>query len=40
MIHYPECVEDQEILEILKEIGVDYTQGYGIQRPIPLSPFK
>ncbi|MDJ0599626.1 MAG: EAL domain-containing protein [Crocosphaera sp.] len=32
-----ECVEDQEILEILKEIGVDYAQGYGIERPMPLS---
>ena len=32
-----ECVEDQKILKILEEIGVDYAQGYGIQRPIPLS---
>ncbi|MDJ0730939.1 MAG: EAL domain-containing protein [Crocosphaera sp.] len=32
-----ECVEDQAILEILGEIGVDYAQGYGIERPIPLS---
>lgn len=32
-----EWVEDQEILGILQEIGVDYAQGYGIERPIPLS---
>ncbi len=32
-----ECVEDEEILKILEEIGVNYAQGYGIQRPIPLS---
>ncbi len=31
-----EYVENNEILEILKEIGVDYAQGYGIQKPIPL----
>ena len=32
-----EFVEDDEILEILREIGVDYAQGYGIQRKMPLT---
>lgn len=31
-----EYVENKETLEILKGIGVDYAQGYGIQKPIPL----
>ncbi len=32
-----ECVENDEILAILREIGVDYAQGYGIERPRPLA---
>jgi diguanylate cyclase (GGDEF)-like protein/PAS domain S-box-containing protein len=32
-----ECVEDDEILGILGGIGVDYAQGYGIERPRPLA---
>jgi len=28
-----EFVEDSETLQALKEIGVDYAQGYGISRP-------
>lgn len=28
-----ECVEDSTCLEILRQIGVDYGQGYAIQRP-------
>ncbi len=28
-----EFVEDQEILKVLRKIGVDYAQGYGIGRP-------
>lgn len=32
-----EYVENNEILEILKDIGVDYAQGYGIQKPIPIA---
>lgn len=28
-----EFVEDSEILEVLRQIGVDYAQGYGIGRP-------
>ena len=31
-----EFVEDYAILEKLREIGVDYAQGYGIAKPIPL----
>ncbi len=32
-----EFVEDKEILQRLKEIGVDYVQGYNIDVPKPLS---
>ncbi|WP_459868229.1 putative bifunctional diguanylate cyclase/phosphodiesterase, partial [Endothiovibrio diazotrophicus] len=32
-----EFVEEQECLEVLRELGVDYAQGYGIGRPQPLS---
>ena len=32
-----ECVEDKETLEKLREIGVDYVQGFGVARPEPLS---
>jgi len=28
-----ECVEDEETLNILKEIGIDYAQGYHLGRP-------
>lgn len=31
-----EYVENDEILEKLREIGVDFAQGYGIERPRPL----
>lgn len=31
-----EAVEDQETLDILKNIGVDYAQGYFTGRPIPI----
>jgi len=31
-----EFVENDEILEHLREIGIDYAQGYGIGRPGPL----
>ena len=30
-----EFVEDEAILRLLKEIGVDYVQGYGIAKPVP-----
>ncbi|MCJ1888049.1 EAL domain-containing protein [Pseudomonas sp. LA21] len=32
-----EFVESQEILEVLREIGVDYAQGYGLARPQPFT---
>jgi len=31
-----EYVENDEIIRILNEIGVDYGQGYGISRPLPM----
>lgn len=31
-----ECAENQSILDILKELGVDHAQGYAIQQPQPL----
>ncbi|HZF09491.1 MAG TPA: EAL domain-containing protein [Thermoanaerobaculia bacterium] len=31
-----ECVETRQTMEVLKEIGVDYAQGYWITRPQPL----
>ncbi len=35
-----EFVEDDPIHELLKEIGVDYVQGYGIAKPQPLEDIK
>lgn len=35
-----EYVENDKINELLKEIGVDYAQGYGIQKPILLNDLK
>ena len=32
-----EYVEDDEVLEILREIGVDFAQGFGIGRKIPIT---
>ncbi|MCB1643999.1 MAG: DUF1631 family protein [Pseudomonadales bacterium] len=32
-----EYVEDDEILEILREIGVDFAQGYGVGKKFPLT---
>ncbi|MGR9091130.1 MAG: EAL domain-containing response regulator [Gammaproteobacteria bacterium] len=34
-----EFVEDRQVLDILKRVGVDYAQGYEIGRPQPLSEF-
>ena len=31
-----EFVEDDETQEVLRSIGVDYAQGYGVGRPVPL----
>jgi Amt family ammonium transporter len=28
-----ECVEDEQTLNILREIGIDYAQGYHLGRP-------
>lgn len=35
-----EFVEDQETLDILREIGVDFAQGYLIGKPAPLEPLE
>jgi len=34
-----EYVENREIYDIIKEIGIDYGQGYGIEKPFPLNDF-
>ena len=31
-----EFVENEEIIQVLKTLGIDYAQGYGISRPYPL----
>jgi len=31
-----EGIEDEQTLEILKELGVDYGQGFVLHRPSPL----
>ena len=31
-----EFAENDEIIQVLKEIGVDYAQGYGIAKPCPV----
>lgn len=35
-----ECVENEEVIETLRELGVDYIQGFSIATPIPLSEVK
>lgn len=32
-----EFVEDEDILQKIQQIGINYAQGYGIARPVPLS---
>jgi len=32
-----ELVEDETILEKLREMGIDYAQGYGIAHPVPIN---
>jgi EAL domain-containing protein (putative c-di-GMP-specific phosphodiesterase class I) len=32
-----EYVENMKIQAILREIGVDYAQGWGIHKPVPLA---
>ena len=34
-----EYVENDEIIEVLLELGIDYLQGYGIAKPRPLSEY-
>jgi Amt family ammonium transporter len=34
-----EFVEDQDILDVLKGIGIDYAQGYYIQQPSPVTDY-
>jgi EAL domain-containing protein (putative c-di-GMP-specific phosphodiesterase class I) len=34
-----ECVEEQEVLARLRELGVDYAQGFGIAQPQPIESF-
>jgi EAL domain-containing protein (putative c-di-GMP-specific phosphodiesterase class I)/PAS domain-containing protein len=35
-----ECVETQDTLDVLRELGVDYVQGFGIARPRALSELE
>jgi diguanylate cyclase (GGDEF)-like protein len=35
-----EFVENERIFNLLKELGVDYAQGYGIGKPVPLHDLK
>lgn len=35
-----EFVENEEIFAVLKRLGVDYAQGYGIGKPMPLAKLK
>jgi EAL domain-containing protein (putative c-di-GMP-specific phosphodiesterase class I) len=33
-----EFVEDDEMFELLRKLGTDYVQGFGIGRPFALAP--
>ncbi|MCU7837640.1 MAG: DUF1631 family protein [gamma proteobacterium symbiont of Taylorina sp.] len=35
-----EFVENKEIMQVLKEIGVDYAQGYGVETPFLMRDFR
>ncbi len=35
-----EFVESERVFKLLKSLGVDYAQGYGIGKPVPLSALK
>ncbi len=35
-----EFVENERVFNLLKSLGVDYAQGYGIGKPVPLSELK
>ena len=32
-----EFVENEEVLDVLKDIGIDYAQGYGLGMPLPFA---
>ncbi len=34
-----EFVEDENVLTAVRELGIDYAQGYGISKPMPLATF-
>lgn len=35
-----EFVEDDDVRALLDEIGVDYVQGFGVARPVPLDSLR
>ena len=35
-----EFVENEQIFLLLNELGIDYAQGYGIGKPVPLDELK
>ena len=35
-----ECAESEEVVEMLRELGVDYAQGYAMGSPVPLEGLK
>ncbi len=35
-----ECAESEEVVEMLRELGVDYAQGYAMGSPIPIEGLK
>lgn len=35
-----EFVENEDIMDCLTELGIDFAQGYGISKPLPLSEFE
>ena len=35
-----EFVENEQIFNLLNDLGVDYAQGYGIGKPVPLDELK
>jgi EAL domain-containing protein (putative c-di-GMP-specific phosphodiesterase class I) len=35
-----EFVEDQETMDLVRELGVDFAQGYHLSRPVPVSELR
>ena len=35
-----EFVENEAIFNLLKSLGIDYAQGYGIGKPVPIDDLK